>query len=173
PRSARCAGGAARAGALRGGLRWLAQPASRELGDALGHGGAPPAAGPGDALAAFRAAAFAAGGRLSAPALLPLPTRELGEVLTLVATLALEIESIRASGRHVNALSAALGRRSRRALRRLLEGVDAQALAGVDFAAWRSELRALAAAVALGGTRADLRTALGAPVAGARRGASG
>jgi len=95
-----------------------------------------------------------------AECLADLPRGLLGEVLSLVATLALEIESIRASGRHVNALSAALGRRSRRALRRLLEGVDAQALAGVDFAAWRSELRALAAAVALDETGADLRTAL-------------
>jgi hypothetical protein len=60
----------------------------------------------------------------------------------------------------VNALTAALGRRARRGLRRLLEGVPPGALAALDVAAWRSELRALAAAVALGESGAELRTAL-------------
>jgi len=93
-------------------------------------------------------------------------------VLALVATLAVESEPLRASGSHVNALSAALGRRSRRALRRVLEGVAPGALAGVDFGAWRSELRALAAAIALDETGADLRTALVALAAETSEGAA-
>ena len=131
---------------------------AREIGDALGHSGTPPPPS-GDAHAAFRAAALVAEGRLSAPALLPLPTRELREVLLVVATLALEADDVHASGRFVNALTTALGRRARRGLRRLLEGVPLEALATVDFAAWRSELRGLAAAVALDETGGDLRTA--------------
>jgi hypothetical protein len=98
-------------------------------------------------------------GRLSAPALLPLPTRELRELLLVVATLALEADDVHASGRFVNALTAALGRRARRGLRRLLDGVPLATLSSVDFAAWRSELRGLAAAVALDETGGDLRTA--------------
>ncbi len=140
-------------------LRLVAEHAAREIGDALGPSG--PASAPcADPLAAFRAAAFAAEGRLCAPALLALPTRELREVLLLVATLALDVGDLRVSGRHVNALTNALGRRTRRGLRRLLEGASLDALAAVDFAAWRSELRALAAAVALGESGAGLRTAL-------------
>jgi hypothetical protein len=154
------AGGGALEDPIHERLRLVARQAARELGDALGHGGAPPGGDASDGLAAFRAAAFAAEGRLSAPALLPLSTRELGEVLVLVATLSVEAESLHASGRHVNALSTALGRRTRRALRRLLEGIPADAIAGVDFAAWRSELRALAAAVALDEIGGDLRTAI-------------
>jgi tetratricopeptide (TPR) repeat protein len=140
-------------------LRLLAQQAARELGDALGHSGLPPSA-PDDPLLAFRAAAFAAEGRLSAPALLPLPTPELREALLVTATLAQGGEDLRASGRFVNALTAALGRRARRGLRRLLEGISLDALARVDFEAWRSELRGLAAAVALDATGGDLRAAL-------------
>jgi tetratricopeptide (TPR) repeat protein len=139
-------------------LRQVAEQAAREIGDALGHSGAPPAPS-GDAQAEFRAAALVAEGRLSAPALLPLPTRELREVLLVVASLALEAEDVHGSGRFVNALTAALGRRARRGLRRLLDGVALESLASVDFDAWRSELRGLAAAVALDETGGDLRTA--------------
>jgi hypothetical protein len=123
-------------------------------------------------LAAFRAAAFAAEGRLWAPALLPLPTGEVGEILLLVATLALDAEPRHASGRLVNALSTTLGRRTRRGLRRLLEGVALEDLAAVDFGAWRSELRALAAAMALDESGADLRTALVALAAETSEGAA-
>ncbi len=169
--SIRAAGGAALDDPLHETLRLVAQQAAHEIGDALGHSGPPPPPA-GDPLAAFRAAVFAAEGRLSAPALLSLPTRELRELLLVVATLALDGEELRASGRHVNALTAVLGRRTRRGLRRLLEGVSLDALAAVDFAAWRSELRALAAAVALDATRGDLRTALVALVAETSEGAA-
>jgi tetratricopeptide (TPR) repeat protein len=157
--STRAAGGGALDDPLHEKLRLVAEQTAREIGEALGHSGAAPAAPSGGPLAAFRAAAFAAEGRLSAPALLPLPTPELREVMLVVATLALDGADLHGSGRHVNALTAALGRRTRRGLRRLLEGVSLEALAAVDFAAWRSELRALAAAVALDETGGDLRTA--------------
>ncbi len=156
--STRIAPGGSLDDALHERLRRLAEQAAREIGEALGHSGAAPAPA-GDPVAAFRAATFVAEGRLAAPALLSLTTRELREVLLVVATLALEEEDVHASGRFVNALTAALGRRTRRGLRRLLDGVPLETLASVDFDAWRSELRGLAASVALDETAGDLRTA--------------
>jgi hypothetical protein len=170
--SAPIAGGGALEHPLHEKLRVLAEKAAREIGDALGAAGGAPDPSPGDPLAAFRAAAFAAEGRLWAPALLPLPTGEVGEILLLVAALALDAEPRHASGRLVNALSTTLGRRTRRGLRRLLEGVALEDLAAVDFGAWRSELRALAAAVALDETGADLRTSLVALAAETSEGAA-
>jgi tetratricopeptide (TPR) repeat protein len=141
-------------------LRRIASAAADEIAEALGASARPGAALSGDPTGSFRAAAFAAEGLLTAPALLPLPDSELGEVLTVVATLALESGQTRGGGQLVNAMSAALGRRARRRLRRLLAGTSLDAIAQVDFAAWRSEVRALAAAIALDGSGGDLRTAL-------------
>ena len=62
----------------------------------------------------------------------------------------------------MNALSGALGRRLRRRLKRSLEGVELSAIREIDFEAWRTDLRALAAATALRETGCDLRTALAA-----------
>ena len=51
-------------------------------------------------------------------------------------------------------------RRARRRLRRALGEVSLEEIQAIDVAAWRSELRALAAATALDETGCDLRTAL-------------
>jgi hypothetical protein len=77
-----------------------------------------------------------------------------------VATLALEPEEVRAPGAMLNALDAAIGRRARRRLRRALAGVRPEQVEALDFRAWRSEVRGLAASEALAATGADLRTAL-------------
>ena len=141
-------------------LRQVAQASAGEIGRALQvaeHSGVVSSEEP---AAAFHAAALAAEANLAAPALLPLPTPELGETLTLVATIALESEALHASGRTLNALSSSLGRRTRRRLRRILEDVSIQAIEAIDFAAWRAELRAVAAAQALDATGGDLRAAL-------------
>ena len=63
-------------------------------------------------------------------------------------------------GRRVNALSGALGRRRRRRLTRILEGETLDAILAIDFAAWRSEVRALASWEALRESDCGPRTAL-------------
>jgi hypothetical protein len=88
-----------------------------------------------------------------------LTEQELGEVLKLVSALALDPDQVQGDGHLVNGMSSAIRRRARRRLRRILEGESLEVIAEVDFAAWRTEVRALAAAVALDETGGDLRTA--------------
>jgi hypothetical protein len=147
--------------------RALAQEAAEELGIALGVGRAAPADPRGlmDPVARFRAEVTAAEAALTAPALVPLSTAELGEHLTLIAELTAEAEGVSGDGRVVNALVDALGRRARKRLKRVLGETPAEAIAAIDFAAWRAELRGLASASALAGAGADLRTAFVAWVA--------
>lgn len=97
---------------------------------------------------------------LTAPGLLPLETEELGELLVFLAALGLEHDEARGSGSTLNAVSAAIGRRARRRLRKALDGSTMEDLRNVDFTAWRRELRVLAAARAVDETGCDLRTAL-------------
>jgi tetratricopeptide (TPR) repeat protein len=141
-------------------LREAVQKVSREIGSALGAPESPSLPNSGDAAADFRAASLDAEARLAAPGLLPLPTQELADVLTCVATLALEPDQVHASGATLNALAEALGRRARRRVKRILGDVSLDAVQAIDFAAWRSELRALAAATAVDETGCDPRTAL-------------
>jgi hypothetical protein len=146
--------------ALHERMRRVAQEAAREIATALeSPGGSEPSA-PDDPVAAFRAAALRVEGRLTAPALLPLPTREVAELLQLVATLILDPEQVHGDGRRVNALSGALGRRRRRRLTRILEGETLDAILAIDFATWRSEVRALASWEALRESDCGPRTAL-------------
>ena len=141
-------------------LRQLAQQAAREIAEALDSSPALPTTAGGSALAAFRAAALAAQGRLTAPALLPLAAAQQGEVLSVVASLVIEPDLVRGGGQLVNGLASALGRRARRRLRRVLEGTSLEAITSLDPRAWLAEVRTLAAAVALDETHGDLRTAL-------------
>ena len=141
-------------------LRQLAQQAAREIAEALDSSPELPATTGASPLAAFRAAALAAQGRLTAPALLPLTAAQQGEVLGVVASLVLEPDLVRGGGQLVNGLASALGRRARRRLRRVLEGTSLAAIAALDREAWLAEVRTLAAAVALDETRGDLRIAL-------------
>jgi tetratricopeptide (TPR) repeat protein len=143
-------------------LRHAVHAVAAEIGSALGAPERPGGVDEGlsDPVARFRAATLEAEARLTAPALLPLSTPELRDVLTCVATLALEPEEVRAPGAMLNALDAAIGRRARRRLRRALAGVRPEQVEALDFRAWRSEVRGLAASEALAATGADLRTAL-------------
>ncbi|MDJ0851248.1 MAG: hypothetical protein QNK04_22985 [Myxococcota bacterium] len=141
-------------------LREAVQKVSREIASALRAPDAPAPAEGGDALSRFRAAAQAAEVRLTAPGLLPLETEELGELLVFIAALGLEHDEARGSGSILNAVSAEIGRRARRRLRRVLAGSTMDELRGVDFRAWRRDLRVLAAARAVDETGCDLRTAL-------------
>ena len=115
---------------------------------------------PDDPIAAFHAEALTAEGRLTAPALLPLTTRELGDLVALIAALALDLERARGDGHIVNAVSAAIKRRLRRRLRRHLDDDSMDEIDQIDFEDWRGEVRALAAAIAVDETGIDLRTAL-------------
>jgi hypothetical protein len=149
-------------------VRRVAADAAREIGAALGVGApaeAPPeAAGP---ASRFRAAVIAEEARLAAPPLVPLATRDLATVLTLVAQLGFEVEAVQADGRLVNELSRHLGRRARKRVRRVLEPFGAEDVAALDFVAWRADLRALAGAVVLERDQVELRTALTAWLPGA------
>jgi tetratricopeptide (TPR) repeat protein len=147
--------------------RALAQEAAEELGIALGVGRAAPQDPRGliDPVARFRAEVTAAEAALTAPALVPLATSELGEHLTLVAELTAEAEGVSGDGHVVNALVDALGRRARKRLKKVLGETPAEAIAAIDFVAWRAELRGLASAAALAGSSTDLRTAFLAWVA--------
>jgi tetratricopeptide (TPR) repeat protein len=142
-------------------VRRALQNVASEIGAALD---APPDGpqldAPQDSVAAFRAAALSAEGELAAPGLLPLATPELSEVVSCVATLALQPDAVQGSGATLNALAATLGRRARRRVKRELHEISLEQIASLDFDVWRSDLRALAAARTLNDRRAELRTAL-------------
>jgi hypothetical protein len=142
--------------------RRIAREAAQEIGAALGGGNGPvtreiesldPAAG-------FRARVTAAEGELSAPALVPLPSAELGSAIALVAELALDASGVSSDGDLLNALSSSLGRRARRRVRKALGEVEPNSIASIDFEAWRADLRGLASAHALESSEVDLRIAL-------------
>jgi hypothetical protein len=149
-------------------LRLVVRDAAREIAEALGAPSRPHPPETDDALAHFRAAALDARGRVTAPALLTLSTRELADVFELIATLVLDPDQVRGDGRLVNAFAGALGRRQRRRLRRILDGESIESLRAVDVERWRREVNALGAAVALHESADDLRTALLALVCDAR-----
>jgi tetratricopeptide (TPR) repeat protein len=141
-------------------LRLIAHEAAEEISSALESSERSPAAPSTDPTETFRAAALAAESELTASALLPLSQGELAEVLTLVAALSLEPDQVDGDGRMVNALSTAIRRRKARRLRKILAETRLAEIQGIDFGAWRTEVRALAAAVAIDETGGDLRTAL-------------
>ena len=141
-------------------LRRVAREAAREIAVALDTPGEPAPPVPDDPEAAFRARVVKAEGRLTAHALLPLPTRELAELLTLLATLILDPEHVRGDGHLINALSGALSRRRRKRLSRILTPDSVDEIRALDFAAWRGEVRALAAWEVYRESASELRTAL-------------
>jgi hypothetical protein len=147
--------------------RALGHEAAEELGTALevGVAAAPDPRGLTDPVARFRAEVTAQEAALTAPALVPLPVEEVGQTLTLLAELTAEAEGVSGDGRVVNALVDALGRRTRRRLKRVLAETPVREVAAIDFAAWRAELRGLASAAALAESETDLRSAFVAWVA--------
>lgn len=143
--------------------RSVAHAAAGEIAEALGVGAHAAPEAPRDdrdPVARFRAAVTGVEGELAAPALVPLPTDEVGQAILLVAQLAADVEVVRGDGLLVNALAAAFGRRARRRVRRLLPETGVGELAAIDFAAWRAELRGIASAAALDATDVPLRAAL-------------
>ena len=141
-------------------LRSVANESAKEIAEALGASGQPSLPGAGEAHSDFQSARLAAEAELLAPALLPLSDEKVGEVLTLIAALVIDPETVRGDGQLVNSLSAALGRRTRRRLRNLLAGESVETIEQMDFTAWRRECRGLAAAMALDATQGSLRDVL-------------
>jgi hypothetical protein len=148
-------------------LRQLAVEAASELAAALGAGASAPASAPdGDPVLAFRSRMLAVQAELSAPALLTQSTRDVREAMQLLVQLALEPTHVSGHAQLVNALSASLGRRRRKKLRKILGETAAPGdYADVDFEVWAVELRALAAAEVVRRDDAPLRTALVALIA--------
>jgi tetratricopeptide (TPR) repeat protein len=142
--------------------RRIAQEAAHEIGDALGSGDGPGSSesDTSEPMARFRAAVLAAEGELSAAAIAPLSTPELGSIIRLVAQLALEVPLSGTEGDRWNALSSSLSRRARRRVRKALGEIDAAAIASIDFEAWRAELRGMASARVLESTDIEFRLAL-------------
>jgi hypothetical protein len=141
-------------------LRKMVNESASELASALDTPDPETGDTPDDPIAAFHAEALSAEGRLTAPALLPIATRELGDLVVLVAALALDLERARGDGHVVNAVSSTIKRRLRRRLRRYLTDYSMDEIDQVDFDDWRGDVRALAAATAVDETGIDLRTAL-------------
>ena len=139
--------------------RKVCEECAGEMAEALG--GGPPAAvdveSP-DPVARFRALATAAEARLAAPALVPLATEELASVVQLTVQLACEAEGVSGDGNLVNGLSAALGRRAKRRVRKALGEIQPEQIVEIDFDAWRAELRALASVVALEDGELEIRS---------------
>jgi tetratricopeptide (TPR) repeat protein len=142
-------------------LRRAAREVARELAEVLPP--APELASPEEepgALSAFRRALVHAEGELCAPALVALPVERLRETLTALAALALEPGGAQGGGADTAALERAVGRWTRRKLRRALEGARQPEIEAIDFEAWRGELRILAALAVLDEGGGDLRSAL-------------
>jgi tetratricopeptide (TPR) repeat protein len=153
-------------------LRGFAHDCASEIAIGLGASEPSSEATPEDALAAFHDAAIEAEGKLSAPALLPLNDRELGDLMRTACALVLDPDHVSGDGHFVNAMTSALKWRTRRKLRRTLEGIEMQEIEAVDFADWRRNLRALACAVAVEETGIELRDAVASIAARAHEQAS-
>ena len=145
-------------------LRRLAHEAAEALAAALGasegSASAPAATGGPPAVEAFRAALHRAECLLAAPALFGRSAEEIGSLQRLLVSVVLDPDAVHGDGRRVNALASALSRRTRRRLKKLLEGTTQRSVADTDFAAWQRELRAFAASSVLASGESDLRTAL-------------
>jgi len=102
---------------------------------------------------------------LAAPGLDALEDSELSAAVYGVAALALDPLSPHAETPTAAALDAAVGRRALRRSRRHLEPQTLEDVCRLDVVAWRDELRALAAAVALDRGACELRPALLALIA--------
>ena len=148
-------------------LRQLAIGAASEIAEALGGGTPiPEPAADADPVVAFRSRLLAVQAELSAAALLTQSSRDVREVMLLFVQFVLEPEHVSGQGTLVNALSESLGRRRRRKLRKILgEQATLADFTGIDFEAWRIELRALAAAETLRRGVGTLRAALVALIA--------
>lgn len=145
-------------------LRQVAIHTRSEIAQARGASATPnlPPLAENDSRARFRNELLVAEGELAAPALVPLSTEALANTLILVSQIAFQADQVSGDGNLVNSLAENLGILRRRKIRKLLGETAPTEIARVDFNAWRTELRRLAAVAALAETNGELYPALAA-----------
>ena len=97
---------------------------------------------------------------LTAPRLTALDTSERASLFCEIAALFFDPGGNGGESRYRDALDCALGRWTRRKIRRILEETSLDAIAAHDHEAWGSELRAIAAAQAIDRNGGDLQSVL-------------
>jgi len=116
--------------------------------------------GEGEAGTLFSDRQVAAETELTAPGLSDLSLEELSSVILTVTTLATDPGGNCNDGPYMHELDQALGRWSRRKIRKTLGAYSVRDIQGIDYQAWRDELRLNAACMALDCGEGDLRDAL-------------
>jgi tetratricopeptide (TPR) repeat protein len=134
--------------------RQICRIAVQEIGDALGQ------SDPGSAHADFRSALRTAEGELTAPGLCDLPTEDLSAMICTIAALSTDRGSGDPDNPYEQALDRALGRWSRRKIRKQLGGLAICDIQAVDYEAWRDAVRSIAAGIVVERSGGDLRSAL-------------
>ena len=140
----------------------MVQHASEALDELLGN----PPEQSALAQALFPARMRAAEREVAAAGLDRFSDEELGDLVCELAAFSLGDDAERPESRGqldsrlVESLDRALGRRTRRKIRRSLEETSLDQLRAIDFGAWRLAVRGLAAAVAVDSGEGDLRAAL-------------
>lgn len=99
-------------------------------------------------------------GALSAPGLDALSIDALSSLVFTVTALAVDPGGNCPDSPFLHALDAALGRWTRRKIRRALGDLGVRDIQRIDYAAWRDELRVMAACTAIDAREIDLRSAL-------------
>jgi tetratricopeptide (TPR) repeat protein len=97
---------------------------------------------------------------LTAPGLMSLSTLELSSAIYCMTALATDPGGNCNDGPHLHALDEALGRWSRRKIRKSLGETSVREIQSIDYEAWRQEVRDVGAAMALDASGGDLRGAL-------------
>ncbi len=123
--------------------------------DALGEG---PAAAEG--ASGFDAALREALDEITAPAVCALPTEGLSSVVYTVTALAADPGGNCADSPYLHGLDRGLGRWTRRRIRKTLGEYSVREVQSLDYDAWRSAVRVLAARIAIDRSDGDLRAAL-------------
>ena len=141
--------------------RRITNLASQEIGQALARVERRSADnGASEAVRAFWELLGEAQSELCAPGLCDLSSEELSSTVYTVTALAADPGGNCNDGPYLYALDQALGRWARRKIRKSLGNHSVRQIQGIDYDAWRDELRVLAAAIAVDRCEGDLRTAL-------------
>ena len=138
--------------------RRICSQASDEIAQVLEALGEGPAAGESDG--SFDATLQAAIDEITAPGVCALPTEGLSSVVYTVTALAADPGGNCADSPYLHGLDRALGRWTRRRIRKSLGDHSVREVQSLDYDAWRSAVRVLAARIAIDRSDGDLRAAL-------------
>jgi tetratricopeptide (TPR) repeat protein len=97
---------------------------------------------------------------LTAPLLCALPTEELGTIIYSATALSTDLGGNCNDGPYVHELDGAMGRWTRRKIRKVLGERLIRDIQAIDYESWRREVRGIAAGLAVDGGDGDLRSAL-------------